>query len=186
MAKIADLVDDLTGQLSSMGGGSMGGRSQADPYLQSMSGLKSSVGPVSPVPPTQMAVAPAMAARSSMPPPMDSGASVQQGMMQHSAMESDIMRPPYTTLLTNGICRTTWISRSSRIPTSNARLECRRWMWFTRSGSMINSGTDSPSGGHQSRTTMSATGTKTSQTNENEDGNLRKVGKPKIKCGSPL
>lgn len=98
MAKIADLVDDLTGQLGVPGGGSTGGRASADPYMQSMQ-ARASAGPVSPiplVPPVQLTKAPPPP---TMSPPMDASASLQaaqQAQYQRAALEGDVMRPPYS------------------------------------------------------------------------------------------
>lgn len=91
MAKIADLKDDLTGELGSVGSRGNGSRTGSDQYMHAIS-----AGPVSPIPaqpPHQMALAPQQ--RSSLPPPMDASASVHQ-MQQRAAMESDVMRPPYS------------------------------------------------------------------------------------------
>lgn len=91
MAKIADLKDDLTGELGSVGSRGNGSRTGSDQYMHAIS-----AGPVSPIPaqpPHQMAMAPQR--QTSMPPPMDASASVHQ-MQQRAAMESDVMRPPYS------------------------------------------------------------------------------------------
>jgi hypothetical protein len=105
MAKLADLVDDLTGSLNNAGGHAPGPRTQGDPYLQNLGAgagpqgttfaPSKPAGPVSPFPPSQLAMAPPMAAQTKMPPPMDAGASMQQAMAQQ-ALESNIMRPPYS------------------------------------------------------------------------------------------
>jgi len=126
MAKLSELVDDLTGTLNAPGGHSPGPRTQGDPYLQTVGAgsgpqgttfapppapQRKPAGPVSPFPPpsssglstvspytqppSQLAMAPPSMAQSRMAPPMDAGASVQQAMMQQ-ALESNVMRPPYT------------------------------------------------------------------------------------------
>ncbi len=95
MAKICDLKDDLTGELGSVGSRGAGGRSQADQYMQAI-GNGGGKGVATPAhPPAQFAMAPQRPNQSAMPPPMDASASMQQAM-QRAAMESEIMRPPYS------------------------------------------------------------------------------------------
>ncbi len=104
MAKLCDLKDDLTGELGSVGSRGNGSRTGSDQYMQamnmsaqmpSMNGPSGFAGsPIPAQPPTQLAMAP-QAPQRQMPPPMDASASMVQAQ-QRVAMESDVMRPPYT------------------------------------------------------------------------------------------
>src|SRR5579872_4704950 len=114
-ARFDQIVDDLTGQLASAGSG-QGGRSAADPYVQTLgpgSGPQGQTfapapvarpsGPVSPIPAVQLATAPMGGGMSQMSPsqqakmmaPMDPSMSMQQAMAMHA--DTGMMRPPYTT-----------------------------------------------------------------------------------------